>query len=103
MNKEEWISVGVKPFGVYLIVLAVIEVPIAITNIWQYARLMDMCNSEVQVTGTPEALEWGKTLCESIRAQSVKASLALIFYLVFGIYFIRSGKLVRNILCRENT
>lgn len=99
MNKDEWIWVAIKIFGIFLIVMAIIALPNAIASIYAYismAPYADHYNSEA----ANETSKLFNQFSKAQFAQGVKAIAQVLIYTGFGIYFIKSGKLIHNLLSR---
>ena len=98
MNKEDWIRTGIKLFGIYLIVMAIVSLPNAITDTYTYFSTQNMCNGVATASDTDSAKNFIKQACVHNFSSALKSSLSLIIYLLFGIYFMGSGQLANRIL-----
>ena len=101
MNKQEWISTGIKLFGIYLIVMAIVALPNAIADIWSYFSLQEMCNSQSNTIETQQSTDFENAVCFTKTSQAIKGMFSLIIYSVMGLYFIGSAKLANKVLGNE--
>ncbi len=98
MNKEEWIWVAIRIFGIYLIVLAIINIPEAISNIYLMSNLsMD----DGTVHGTKETIEFVRSMAQAAESKAISSTLKFIIFTVIGIYFLRGGRILHAIVVKQ--
>lgn len=98
MNKEEWIAVGVKLFGIFLIVLAIVNLPAAVANLWLYLARGDTCTMDFGMLKEGFEITVIDGYCRKLLPDAVKSAFSVVLYSGFGFYFVRSGKLAKKVL-----
>jgi len=99
MNKEEWLWVSIRIFGVFLLVLAIISLPDAISAFYT-VNAYSKIPTNINIENGNKMYELYESMFISGRAQGYKAIAQLIIYLSFSIYFIRGGKFLHGLLCK---
>lgn len=97
MNKSEWIWVAIRVFGIYLLVLAIVAIPDAIGNVY---ALIHLSGSSQDVS---ELKSFSESLQKAAMANGVTGSCQVVIFLVASYYFLRHGKAIHKVACRENT
>ena len=100
MNKNEWLWVTIRIFGVFLLVMAIIQLPVAI-SFFYFANLYSDAYSSLPVEEDSVA-KMAEGVYNSHMAQGCNSALKLVIYTLFGLYFACRGKMLHKILCREN-
>jgi len=101
MNKEEWLWVVIRAFGVYLLTLLIIALPVAIFSLYSIFSIVD--TSCMANAGTPEGL--GSVISEVSKLEkgsAIKSIAQLLIYGGFGNYFVFHGEFLHKILNRES-
>lgn len=99
MNKEEWIWVSIRIFGIFLLVMAILAIPSAITTIYS-AFLFQGFPAQELSSAADESTQMAYQIFKAQSAQSVRAVLEVIIYGSFGFYFIHGGKALHKVICR---
>lgn len=97
MNKDDWVWVGIRLFGIYLLVLAIIAVPDVVAAVSSYKTFSGM-----EVTPGSENEDLAIKMIEMWRTQGAKAITEVLLFLVCGLYFIRGGRFIHKIISRGN-
>ncbi|MHC4469644.1 MAG: hypothetical protein ACYTDY_08275 [Planctomycetota bacterium] len=101
MEKQDFVWVGIRIFGIYLLVMAVVTVPAVLESILMANQYSDLAEVE---RGASEAQASFDTLVRKMYVNYVSASirnaLRLVLFTVFGLYLVRGGQLVFRLACR---
>jgi hypothetical protein len=101
MNKEAWLWVVIRAFGVYLLTLFIIALPPAIYSVYSLFSIDD--TSCMANAGTTNDL--GSVISDLSKFQkgsAIKSIVQLFIYGCFGNYFVFHGALLHKILNRES-
>lgn len=96
MNKSEWIWVAIRIFGIYLLVLGIVAIPDVIGNVY---GLIHMSNAAKETT---DMASMAISLQKAAMAKGVTASFQVVVFLMASIYFLKYGKAIHKLACREN-
>jgi hypothetical protein len=97
MDKEDWIWVTIKIFGIYLIILAIINLPEVISNWWTVSPFSKI-DSKYYLSSGEECQLMAERL-RSIGISNFIASIAKVdFFSAMGIYLVKSGKILFNLI-----
>jgi len=100
MNKEEWIWVAIRIFGIFLLVMAILSIPRAIASI-HYASIFQSFSGSEVASATNGTEKFAIKIFDAQRSHSIRSILEVIVYGLFGFYFMRGGKAIHKIICRE--
>ena len=100
MNKEEWIWVSIRIFGIFLLVMAILSIPRAIAAIHYVTVFQGFSGAEVTAT-TNGSEKLALQMFDVRKSQSIRVIFEVIVYGLFGFYFMRGGKVIHKIICRE--
>ncbi|MEE2602742.1 MAG: hypothetical protein VX595_06720 [Pseudomonadota bacterium] len=96
MNKDEWIWVAIRIFGIYLLVLAIISIPEAIGAIYAHLNVADAANRSSELASVAGSLR------KAAVSKGITAVSQLVLFSVASYYFICRGKLIHRLASREN-
>ena len=97
MNKEDWIWVAIKIFGIYLIVLSIINLPDVITNWWTVSPFGKVESKYYLSSG--EECQFMADRLRTIGISNLIASIGkVVLFSAVGIYFVKSGKILFRII-----
>ena len=97
MNKEDWIWVAIRIFGIYLIILSITNIPELIAN-WCRVSPFTPVKSTFYLSSGEECQLMADRM-RTIAISNLVASIArVIFFSAMGIYLIKGGKLLFNII-----
>ena len=100
MNKAEWMWVAIRIFGIFLLVMAILAIPSAIAAIYHASIFQGFSGTDL-TTATNGAEKISMKLFNMQKAQSIRSILEVIIYGLFGFYFMRGGKAIHKVICRE--
>ena len=85
MNKNDYVELAIKIFGVYLVVLAVIEAPAIVGSIYGVWSMGDLASTNDDLGNLR------RTMTKAQFTILFASSLKLVLYSLIGVYFLRSG------------
>ena len=101
MSREDLLWVGIRAFGIYLLVLAVLAVPGLISGVLMATQFAELGATD---RGSGEAeMSWDKmiwTLQKSQLGAAVDSGLRLVLFALAGLYLLRGGRLVFRLASR---
>ena len=99
MNKEDFVWVGIRIFGIYLLVLAVLALPSLVQSLVMVTNFSDHPALNTSEIGTAMG-SMDRTIYWNHVGASIGTSLYLIVCTVFGLYFLRHGQFVFRLASR---
>lgn len=103
MNKQDWIWVAIRIFGIYLIVLSIINLPNLLA--FAYQALPFKTTTTLMVSESGMDAEGCINLAEQMRLSTIGSfliSLLKVFiYAGLGIYFVRDGKFIFRLVYND--
>lgn len=102
MDKEEWLWVAIRVFGLYLLVLAIMAIPDAISGIYAGGIYRHLVSVTEAGRGSSQTAQLFHEMRQAQAALSIKSILQVVIYLLFGLYFVRGGKILHRVLCRTD-
>jgi hypothetical protein len=106
MNKRDCIWTAIRVFGIYLLVRAIIVIPHFLSSLYQTYVFWDMRHPSIIQNDniTMQMLqEMMKKIPASTASQACTALFQIILFSIVGIYMIRGGKWLFNIICPPET
>ena len=108
MNREDWIWVAVKVFGIYLLLLAVTGVPSLVSSTlytWAWQDTAEQVETDPMSTQD----DTGDRGLGEILSKAAQRSLSsmigqlvrLVLFTGLGIYLLKSGKVILRVACRD--
>lgn len=98
MKKEDYFDLIIKGFGVYLLVLAIIQIPSVLNGLLLFVSYIAL-GGGFDFSGDADAMS---KIENTIRATTISKSLAGIFtfaiYIIASINFLRSGSWVKKLM-----
>lgn len=86
MTKDEWILVAIRIFGVFLLVLAIIELLQAIGGVYGYWQISSAVGGSTSLAPVVEATQ------KAALAGGIKSIASIFIFLPFSYYFMRHAK-----------
>ena len=104
MNKEDWIWIVIRALGIYLVVMAIMNIPDLILYFWQsYGNDFGRKMGTAAFIDKPDS-ESCKRLYEQMSIQSVgnllHSFLKVAMFSVIGSYLLKEGKSIFNLMNR---
>lgn len=106
MSKEDFVWVGIRVFGIYLLVLAVLSVPNLAHSLLMAIQMHDFAlhrgaTGLESSSGSVDAMsDMMGTIFGGHVTASVTTAIRLLACTAFGIYFLRHGEYVFRLACR---
>ena len=100
MNKEEYIWVALRIFGLFLIVMAILAIPDAIAVFYQSSIFYSFSVGELSEAAN-DSEKLGMKIFEAQRIKSISSLLKVIIYGLFGVYFLRGGRAIHKLISYE--
>ena len=98
MNKEEWIWVAIRIFGIYLCVLAIINIPDALSNLYLLLILPDTNGDIIDSNGT---IDFVNSMKQTAESNTISATLKAFMFAGVGLYFMCGGKVLHSIVVKQ--
>ncbi|MCE5279803.1 MAG: hypothetical protein ABFD92_20640 [Planctomycetaceae bacterium] len=103
MNRNDWIWIAIRIFGIYLLVLAVCALPDVINsgfNLWMFSRLH---LGDVFASTQPEHLGFQikKSYLQLTLTGLVSSAVKVIFFALAGWWMLRRGNLLFKLISRQ--
>ncbi|WP_062814995.1 MULTISPECIES: hypothetical protein [unclassified Alcanivorax] len=95
MNKDEWIWVAIRIFGIYLLVLAIISIPEAIGAIYAHLNVADAASQSAEIASFADSLR------KAALSKGITAISQLMLFSMASYYLICRGKLIHRLASRE--
>ncbi len=100
MTKDEWIWVSIRIFGIFLLILAIMAIPRAISTAYSAYVYLDQPVPAPDSKNDVEASLMYKMLRAQI-SEAIRSILEVLIYGFCGLYFVRGGKIIHNLVSRE--
>jgi len=106
LTKEDYVWVGIRIFGIYLLVLAVIALPTLINSAYMASQKSDAsqtitnADSELSNGQTFSSTYYNVMLAARFRVQCVQQSMKFVIFALVGLYLACKGQLVFNLVSR---
>ena len=98
MNKQDYLWCGIRIFGVYLLVLAIIELPQFIISIYVFYDIDTFPGGSGSPSfGYEDALNASRI---AIVSGAMKTFASFVIYVLSALYFLRYGKLIFRMIDR---
>ena len=107
MDKKDWIWVAIRMFGIVLVVMAIMGLPtLVVSGLTGYLYCSQY--SSAYDDDTSEALSSARRSMSRIMLWTSVVNvggnlLRVVLFSIIGVYFLRNGKLVFNVIYREET
>jgi hypothetical protein len=99
MDKKDSFDLIIKGFGIYLLVLAIIAFPQAISDI----LMLIFMAAYNPFSGSPEkTTELVSTIKSGCISGGIGAIVRIVIYIIASVSFLRSGALVRKLMGQKN-
>jgi len=99
MNKEDWIWVAIRIFGIFLIVMAILALPRLISSAhiaWVYRGQWTLCDD---ISESSEAItDLMKKAYAQTLADLISNGFRVVCFTLIGIYFLRGGSLIFRLI-----
>jgi len=105
MNRNDWIWVAIRVFGIYLLVLAVVAIPDVVTS-WYQVSMFREFQQTLPSQATPESsdvlLSMMRATMKAAGSTYLSSVVRLVLFSIFGFYLMWKGNLLFRIISRQS-
>ena len=101
MKREDYIWVAIRVFGIYLLVRAVMTVPMLISTGYSTWALHVVINAELE-TETSPMYSFARRIALTQVSTLISSAIKTVLFVLAGVYLLKRGVLVFNLVSGKN-